>query len=80
MQQHFRVRLGGELVTFFDEAALQRKVIFDDSVMGDHNAILAVAVRMRILFSGPSVRGPARVTEAEIAGKRLFLHQVFQIF
>ena len=44
--------------------ALQLEVVLDDAVVNDHDAAGAVAMRVRVLFGGPAVRGPAGVAEA----------------
>ena len=75
----FGVGLGGELVAFFDELALQGKVVFDDAVVHDHDASGAVAMRMGILFRGTAVRGPARVADAVGAVERLQADDLFQV-
>jgi hypothetical protein len=40
----------------------------------------AVAVRMCVLLCGPAMSGPARVSQAEMAGHRLFVEQIFKVF
>ena len=64
--------LGGEF-------ALQLKIILDNAVMYNHNAAGAVAVRVRVFFGWPAVRGPARVADAERAVERMLAQDLFQI-
>src|SRR5204863_4176056 len=71
MSDDFGIGLGRELVAFFDQLPLQRKIVLDDAVVGNHNAALTVAMRMRVFFGWTAVRGPARMTEAELSGDRL---------
>ena len=46
------------------QLVLQSEVVLDDAVVHHHDVALAIAVRMRVLFRGTSVRGPARVADA----------------
>ena len=62
-----------ELVALGDELALDLEVVLDDAVVDDDDAAGAVAMRVRVLFGRPAVRGPARVAEAVHAGERLAL-------
>ena len=63
------VGFGDELVALALELLLQIEVVLDDAVVNHHNLSRAVAVRMRILFRRPAVRGPARVADAVVAGE-----------
>ena len=76
---HFRVRFGSECMSVRDKLSLQAKVVLDDSVVGNNDAAFAIPVRMGILFSGPAMRGPACVTQAELAGYRLFGNQILEL-
>ena len=51
------------------ELIAQLAMIFDDAVMNDRDAINRV--RMRVLFVWTAMRCPARVADADEAGKRL---------
>ena len=73
------VGFGDELVPLGGELAFQLQVILNNAVVHHHNASGAVAVRMRILLGGPSVRGPARVPDAVSAVQRFGAERVFQI-
>ena len=53
------------------QLALSWQVVLDDAVVDDDEPARAVAVRMRVLFSGPSVRRPPRVPEPVAAGHRV---------
>ena len=55
------------------------KVILDDAVVDHHDVARAIAVRVRILFGGTSVRGPARVADAEGAFDRSGADGLFQV-
>ena len=65
------VGLGLELVALPLQLVLQLEVVLDDAVVHDDDAAGAVAVRVRVLLGGPSVRGPARVADAVHAVDRL---------
>src|SRR3984957_14458318 len=79
MSDDFGVGLGRELVPFFYQLLLQAEIIFDDPVVYHHDLAGAVAVRMRVFFSGTSVRGPARMTNAIAAIQGLKADRLFQI-
>ena len=79
VRDHFGVGLRLELVAFGDQLALDLEVVLDDAVVHDDDAAGAVAMRMRVLFRRPAVRGPARVAEAIHAGERLSLDRVFEV-
>ena len=70
VRHHLGVGLGNEPVALLLELALELQVVLDDAVVDDDEAARAVAVRMRVLFGGPSVRRPARVPEPVRAGHR----------
>ena len=61
------------------ELALDLEIVLDDAVVDDDDAAGAVAMRVRVLFGGPAVRGPARVAEAVHAGERFPWMRVFEI-
>ena len=75
----FGVGFGDELVAFVDELSLQRQVVLDDAVVHHHDASGAIAMRMRVLFGGPAVRGPAGVADAVGAVERLQADGLFQV-
>ena len=79
MRDDFGVGFGDKLVALRGELALQVEIIFDNAVVNYDDAAGAVAVRMRVLFSGPAVRGPARVADAERAVERMLAKNLFQI-
>ena len=58
------VGLGLERVPLRLQLVLQLEVVLDDAVVDDDDAAGAVAVRVRVLFGRPAVRGPARVADA----------------
>ena len=61
------------------QLVLEIEIILDDAVVDDDDASGAVAVRMRVFFSGPSVRGPACVADAVVAPQRLVADDTFKI-
>jgi hypothetical protein len=73
------VGLGDELVTLGGEFALQVEIVFNNAVVNHDNAARAVAVGMRVLFSGAAVRGPARVADAECALERMLAQHFFKV-
>ena len=75
----FGVRLRGEHVPLGFELVLERKVIFNDAVVHHHDIALAIAMRVRVLFRGPPVRGPARVPDAVTAVDRVLPDGFFQV-
>ena len=79
MRQDLRVGFGKELVLFLQQRVAQLQVVFDDAVVNDHDAVLAVMVRMRVFFGRTPVRGPARVPDAEQPAQRLRANDFFQV-
>ena len=73
------VGLGLENVAFVLQLLLERQIVFDDAVVHHHDVALAIAVRVRVLFGGTAVRGPARVADAEGAIHRVHPDGFFQI-
>ena len=67
VRDDFRIRLGRELVTFFQELALERKVVLNDAVVRDNDTSFAIPMRMSILFGRPAVSRPARMTQAKLS-------------
>ena len=58
---------------------LERQIILDDAVVHHHDVALAIAMRMRVLFGGTAVRGPARVADAVTAVHRILPDGLFQV-
>jgi hypothetical protein len=52
-------------VAFGLELVFQRKVIFNDPVMHDHDIALAVAVRVSVFLSRTAMGGPTGVADAK---------------
>ena len=73
------IGLGFENVPFGFQLVLQRQVVFHDAVMHHHDVALAVAMRVRVLFGGPSVRSPSRVPDSVAAIHRNHADGVFQV-
>src|SRR4029450_2224671 len=63
VRDYFGVGLGDESVALLLQLSLELQVVLDDAVVDDDEPAGAVAVRMRVFFSGPSVRRPPRVPE-----------------
>ena len=55
------------------------EIIFDDAVVDHHDVALAIAMRMRVLFGGTSVRGPARMADTVGAVDGVQANGIFQI-
>ena len=53
-----------KLVALVRQLVLELEVVFDDAVVHHHDVARAIAMRMRVLFGGAAVRGPARVPDA----------------
>ena len=79
VRDHFGVGLGDELVAFELELVLELQIILDDAVVHHHDVAGAIAMRMRVLFGGTPVRGPARVADAIGPVHRIHADGVFQI-
>ena len=73
------VGLGNKLVALRGQLPLQLEIVFDDAVVHHDDAPGAVAVRMCVLFRGPAVRCPARVSNAEGAVQWVFAQHFFQV-
>ena len=57
----------------FLQLALEGGVVLDDAVVDDGDAAIAAEVRMGVAVGGRAVGGPARVADADAAGRRLLL-------
>src|SRR5216683_3172360 len=79
MGHDFRVRFGGERVTFLLQLFLELEVVLDNAVVDDNDFAGAVAMRMGILLSRTAMRGPARMTDAVSAIKRRFGDDFFEL-
>ena len=79
MRDHFGVGLGNELVPFQLKLVFELQIIFDDAVVYHHDVAGAIAMRMRVLFGGTAVRGPARVADAVRPVHRVHADGVFQV-
>ena len=63
------VGLAEELVSARHQLGAQLAIVLDDAVVDDVNAAGAILVRMRVLERRTSVRRPARVSDADGAGR-----------
>ena len=73
------VGFADELVAARDQLVLERKIVFHDAVVDDNESSAAIAMRVRILFSGAAVGGPAGVTDAIGSVQRLIVQNFFQV-
>ena len=71
VRDDFGVGLGDELVALGLKLLLERQIVLDDAVVHHHDVAGAVAMRVRVLFGGRAVRGPARVADAVGAVERI---------
>ena len=71
---HFRIRVGAENVSGFNQPCAYAFVVFNNSVVDDGKPVVA-DVRMRIALAGRAVRRPAGVGDAQPpGGLTLFRH------
>ena len=75
----FGVGLGLVGVAFFAKLFLQREIVLHDAVVHDHDGSAAVAMRVRVLFAGTAVRGPAGVADAVGAVDGVVADYLFQV-
>ncbi len=69
MRDHFGVGFAAEFGAVFAEPLAQFAKILDDAVVHDRDG--RGRVRMRVALARLAVRGPARVSDPDIAGQRL---------
>src|SRR6185437_2436848 len=79
VRNDFSISLGGKFVPFFNQLLLKLEIVFHDAVVYHHDLACAIAMRVRVLFRGPAVRGPARVANAPAAFQRLQPDRFFQV-
>src|SRR5262245_1220002 len=79
MRDDLRVGLGDEGVPLPLQLAFQIEVVLDNAVVDDDNLASAVAVGMCVLFGGTSVRGPARMADAVVAGNRIGADDLLEV-
>ena len=79
MRDDLGVGFGHKLVALRGEFALQLQIILDNAVMHNDDPPRAIPMRVRVLFRGPSVRGPAGVPDAEAAINGLLAQNLFQV-
>src|SRR5580765_5856246 len=79
MRHDFRIRFGDELVAFALDLLFQLEIIFDDSVVDNHDLPGAVAVRVGIFFRGAAVRSPSGVADTISALEWRLLNRFFKI-
>ena len=66
MGHYFGVGLRQEFVTFFDQALLDMKVIFNDSIVHHHKIAMAIGMRMRVSVGRPAMGCPAGMADAQM--------------
>ena len=77
MHDDFGIGVGLELIAVRFERLTQLLVVLDDTVVHDGQPV-AGHVRMRIVFAGDTVRGPARMRDARAAAQRSIVQRVLQ--
>ncbi len=75
----FRVRFGGELVSFGDQLLLEREIVFNNAVVHHHDSAGAIAMGMGVFFGGAAVCGPTCVSNAVSAVEWFEAEHFFQI-
>ena len=73
------IRFGLEGVTFPLKLGFKRDEVLHDAVVDDDDVAGAIAVRMRVLFSGSTVGGPASVADTVAAIDGIEPHGFFQV-
>ena len=73
------VGLGLERVALALQFALQLEIVLDDAVVHHDDLAGAVTMRVRVLFGGPAVRRPSRVSHAVDAVDRLDPDRVLEV-
>ena len=61
------------------QALLDGEVVLDDPVVHDDDPAMTIAMRMRVLFRRPAVRGPPRVADAVESFDRIDSDRLFEI-
>jgi hypothetical protein len=77
MGNNLAVGLGRKLVALFLQFLAQLAEILDDAVV--HHRNLVGRMRMRVYLVRLAVRGPARVSDAGMAGERLAHQPLFEV-
>src|SRR5690242_6516873 len=78
MDDDFAIGLGRELGALLLEIGTELVEIFDDTVMDDRDTI--GRMRMRVVFVGLAVSGPAGVADADMTGEWIFAQPLFKVF
>ena len=79
VRDDFGIGLGLEDVALVLKLVLEREIVLDDAIVDHDHVVLAIAMRMRVLFGRPSVSGPARMADAEGAIDRAHPDGFFQV-
>ncbi len=75
---HFSVRLGLEVVAGGNQLIAQGGVVLDDAVVHDGDGTGAIGMWVGVGRGGCAVGGPARVPDAQVAGRRVAIETVNQ--
>jgi hypothetical protein len=75
----FGISFRNELMIFFSQFVFEFQVVLDNAVVDDDDAAGAIAMGMRILLSGSTVRGPTRVAHAIRAIERPLSQGLFKV-
>ena len=70
MRQHFGVSAGAEFVSGLEEFLFESVVIFNDAVVDDRDFTGLIKMWVGIFVGRRSMRGPARMGDAEVARGR----------
>src|SRR5580692_10400933 len=79
MRYNFCVRLGDKLVAFALQLLFQLEIVFDDSVVHDHDLAGAIAVRVSVFFGRTAMRGPAGVADSVGAFYGRLVNHLFEV-
>src|ERR1035437_6399367 len=80
VREDFGVGVGFEFVSGLEQLLFERVVIFNDTVVDDGDPAGLVEMRVAIFVRRNSVRGPARVADAEIPRERSGFQQRRETF
>src|SRR5690242_21105218 len=73
------VGFSDEVMIGLAEPFFELQIVFDDAVVNNDDAAGAIAMWMRVFFSGTAVRGPARVADAVSAVERTQANDLFEV-
>ena len=76
--QNLGIGLAGKFMSSAFKRCTKGNMVFNDAIM-DNGNLFACHMRVRVLFGHTAMRGPARVADAGLAGKRGLTHQIRQV-